>query len=145
VTPPDSQASDGSAVSAGATDSMHQMVPFTATLGIEVLASAPTEVRGRIAWAESLCTVGGALNGGVLMALADNTGGLCAYLNLPEGAAGTATIESKTNFLRGVRDGHATAVSRPLHVGRRFVVVETDVLDDAERLVARVTQTQAVL
>jgi 1,4-dihydroxy-2-naphthoyl-CoA hydrolase len=124
---------------------MHQNVPFAATLGIEVLAAAPTEVRGRIAWAESLCTSGGVLNGGVIMSLADNTGGLCAFLNLPEGSGGTATVESKTNFLRAVRDGHATAVSRPMHVGRRFVVVETDVLDDAERLVARVTQTQAVL
>jgi uncharacterized protein (TIGR00369 family) len=128
-----------------ATASMHQTIPFAATLGIEVLAATPTEVRGRIAWAESLCTSGGVLNGGAIMSLADNTGGLCAFLNLPEGSGGTATVESKTNFLRAVRDGHATAVSRPMHVGRRFVVVETDVLDDAERLVARVTQTQAVL
>ena len=124
---------------------MHEMVPFAGTLGIELLTAAPSEVRGRIAWAESLCTAGGVLNGGVIMSLADNTGALCAYLNLPAGAGGTTTIESKTNFLRAVREGHATATSRPLHVGRRFVVVETDVLDDAERLVARVTQTQAVL
>lgn len=128
-----------------ATASMHETVPFTATLGIALLCAAPAEVRGRIAWAESLCTAGGALNGGVLMSLADNTAGLCAFLNLPEGSGGTATVESKTNFLRAVRDGHATAVCRPMHIGRRFVVVETDVRDDAERLVARVTQTQAVL
>jgi acyl-coenzyme A thioesterase PaaI-like protein len=32
-----------------------------------------------------------------------------------------------------------------MHVGRRFVVVETEVHDDADRLVAKVTQTQAVL
>lgn len=128
-----------------ATSSLHEMVPFAGTLGIEMLSSTASEVRGRIAWAESLCTAGGALNGGVIMSLADNTGALCAYLNLPDGAGGTTTIESKTNFLRAIRDGHATAVSRPMHVGRRFVVVETDVLDDSERLVARVTQTQAVL
>ncbi|HEY7596315.1 MAG TPA: PaaI family thioesterase [Actinophytocola sp.] len=121
------------------------MVPFAGTLGIEMLSSAPSEVRGRLAWAESLCTVGGALNGGAIMALADNTGGLCAFLNLPAGAGSTSTIESKTNFLRAVRDGHATATSRPMHVGRRFVVVETEVHDDAGRLVAKVTQTQAVL
>lgn len=129
----------------GPAPALHEMVPFAGTLGIETLSAAPGEVRGRIAWAESLCTVGGALNGGVIMSLADNTGGMCAFLNLPDGAEGTTTIESKTNFLRAVRDGHATAVSRPIHVGRRFVVVETDVLDDAGRLVARVTQTQAVL
>jgi uncharacterized protein (TIGR00369 family) len=132
-------------VTSDATASFHEMVPFAATLGIEMLSSAPSEVRGRIAWAESLCTVGGALNGGVVMALADNTGALCAFLNLPEGSGGTTTVESKTNFLRAVNDGHATATSRPLHTGRRFVVVETEVHDDADRLVAKVTQTQAVL
>ena len=72
-------------------------------------------------------------------------GTLCAFLNLPDGAGGTTTIESKTNVVRAVKGGHATAVSRPLHVGRRFVIIETDVLDDQERLAARVTQTQAVL
>ena len=138
MTSPDSDAPS-------ATASLHEMVPFAATLGIEMLSSAPSEVRGRVAWAEPLCTVGGALNGGVLMALADNTGALCAYLNLPAGSSGTTTIESKTNFLRAVTQGHATAISRPLHAGRRVVVVETDVLDDEDRLVARVTQTQAVL
>jgi 1,4-dihydroxy-2-naphthoyl-CoA hydrolase len=127
-----------------ATAMMRQAMPFTATLGIDVLHSAREEVQSRLLWHESLTTSGGLLHGGALMALADATGGLCAFLNLPEGA-GTSTIESKTNFLRAVREGHATAVSRPMHVGRRFVVVETDVLDDAEKLVARVTQTQAVL
>ena len=77
-----------------ATASLHEMVPFAGTLGIEMLSSAPSEVRGRIAWAESLCTVGGALNGGVVMSLADNTGVLCAFLNLPDGSAGTTQTQA---------------------------------------------------
>jgi uncharacterized protein (TIGR00369 family) len=78
------------------------------------------------------------------MTLADSLGALCAFLNLPAGAA-TATIESKTNFFRAVRDGHAIAVARPLHVGRTTIVVQTDIRDDGGRRVAQVTQTQAVL
>lgn len=127
------------------TDLLRQLVPFAAHLGIEVLAAAPAEVRGRVAHATELCTSGGALNGGVIMGLADNVGALCAFLNLPDGADGTTTIESKTNFLRAVRSGHATCVARPLHVGKRIIVVESDVVDDENRLVARVTQSQAVL
>jgi uncharacterized protein (TIGR00369 family) len=123
---------------------MRTAMPFAATLGIELLLSGPEEVRGRLAWHESLTTAGGALHGGALMALADSNGGLCAFLNLPEGF-GTSTIESKTNFLRAVRGGFATAVSRPLQVGTRVIVVETDILDDSGRLAVRVTQTQAVL
>lgn len=90
-----------------------------------------------------LCTAGGVLHGGILMTLADTCGAACAFLNLPEGA-GTSTIESKTNFLRGVRSGTVRAASRPVHVGRTTIVVETD-LRDGDRLVAKVIQTQAVL
>jgi uncharacterized protein (TIGR00369 family) len=119
--------------------------PFTAFLGIELVSASPHEVRSRLAWSEALCTAGGILHGGALMGLADNAGGFCAFLNLPEGAAGTATIESKTNFFGPVRRGHVHAVSRPLHTGRRTIVVDTELYDDAGKLVARVTQTQAVL
>jgi 1,4-dihydroxy-2-naphthoyl-CoA hydrolase len=85
------------------------------------------------------------LHGGVLMALADNTGALCAFLNLPGHAEGTSTVASKTNLLRAVRGGHVEAVSRPLHAGRTLLVIETDIRDDQERLVARVTRSQLVL
>jgi uncharacterized protein (TIGR00369 family) len=127
-----------------ATATMRSAMPFAATLGIEVLHSGPEEVHSRLLWDTSLTTSGGLLHGGALMALADATGGLCAFLNLPAGA-GTATIESKTNFLRAVRGGAATATARPLHVGRRVIVVETEIVDDAGKLVAKVTQSQAVL
>jgi 1,4-dihydroxy-2-naphthoyl-CoA hydrolase len=120
-------------------------MPFAATIGSELLEADPTRVRARVAWDESRCTAGGMLHGGVLMSLADSAAALCAFMNLPEGASGTTTVESKSNFLRGVREGSVTATSTPLHKGRRFVVVETELRDDQDRLVAKVTQTQAVL
>ena len=119
--------------------------PFTAFLGVEMISASPHEIRARLAWSAERCTAGGVLHGGALMGFADNVGGFCAFLNLPEGAAGTATIESKTNFFAAVRDGRVHAVSRPLHTGRRTIVVDTELYDDAGKLVARVTQTQAVL
>ena len=85
------------------------------------------------------------MHGGALIGLADNVGGFCAFLNLPDDAAGTATIESKTNFFGPVRSGYVHAISRPLHTGRRTIVVDTELYDDSGKLVARVTQTQAVL
>lgn len=119
-------------------------MPFASLLGVELVSAAPDEVRGRLAWDESRCTTGGVLHGGALMGLADSLGGVCAFLNLPEGA-GTTTVESKTNFLRGVSEGQVEAVCRPLHVGRRFIVLDTDLFDGRGKRVARVTQTQAVL
>ena len=121
-----------------------QLMPFAARLGIGLDAARPDEVRGHLAWSAELCTTGGILHGGALMALADSLGGLCAYLNLPHGAR-TATVSSSTVFTRGIRGGTVTAVARPLHTGRTNIVVQTDLLDESGRLAAQVTQTQAVL
>jgi len=120
-------------------------MPFAAKVGVEIESAKPDEVRGALEWAPDLCTAGGLLHGGALMSVADSVGGLCAYLNLPQGATGTATIESKTNFFRGVREGRLTARAKPLHVGRSFIVVQTNLADASGKPVAQVTQTQAVL
>jgi 1,4-dihydroxy-2-naphthoyl-CoA hydrolase len=125
-------------------DEVLAAVPFAGELGLELDAAAPEEVRGTMGWRPELCTVDGVLHGGALMAFADTLGAVCAFLNLPEGAT-TTTVESKTNFFRAVRGGHVTGVTRPLHRGRRFIVVQTDLLDDERRQVAQTTQTQAVL
>ena len=120
------------------------MIPYVGTLGITVDEATPQLVRGSLRWSPGLCTTGGALNGGAVMSLADNIGALCAFLNLPSGAS-TATVDSATNFFRGVREGALHAAARPLHVGRSFIVVRTDLTDDAGRTVGQTTQTQAVL
>jgi 1,4-dihydroxy-2-naphthoyl-CoA hydrolase len=123
---------------------VNDQMPLGTTLGIRTTGS-PERVEATLDWAPELCTGAGVLHGGVLMALADSAGAVCAFLNLPEGATGTTTIESKTNFFAAVRDGVVRASSRPLHRGRRTIVVETDVFDEHGKHVARTTQTQAVL
>jgi uncharacterized protein (TIGR00369 family) len=122
-----------------------EAAPYTGFLGIEFISASPDEVRSRLAWSADKCTAGGMLHGGALMGLADSAGGLCAFLNLPADSKGTATIESKTNFLGPVRAGYVSGVTRPLHTGKRTIVVDTELYDDDGKLVARVTQTQAVL
>jgi 1,4-dihydroxy-2-naphthoyl-CoA hydrolase len=129
----------------GRVSELLESMPFASVLGLEEVSAEAGQVRGSLAWRPDRCTAAGVLHGGVLMALADSLGGLCAFLNLPEGAAGTTTIESKTNFLRPVRGGRVHGVARPLHAGRMVIVVDTELRDDEGRLVARVTQTQAVL
>jgi uncharacterized protein (TIGR00369 family) len=127
------------------TSFLHDTMPLCRTLGIRGVHQRPDEVRLELDWAPELCTSAGLLHGGAIMALADSAGGACAFVNLPADAAGTATIESKTNFLGAVRAGTVTAVARPLHVGSTTIVVETEVRRDDGRLVAKTTQTQAVL
>jgi 1,4-dihydroxy-2-naphthoyl-CoA hydrolase len=125
------------------TDTVNAQMPLGATLGIRT-SGGEDEVEATLEWAPELCTAGGVLHGGVLMALADSSGAVCAFLNVPSGGS-TVTIESKTNFFGAVREGTVRARSRPLHRGRTTIVVETDLFDSADRHVARTTQTQAVL
>jgi 1,4-dihydroxy-2-naphthoyl-CoA hydrolase len=130
-------------VSADQLASLRDAMPFAALVGIELLEAGPELVRGRLDWSPERCTAGGLMHGAALMALADSCGGVCAFLNLPEGAAGTSTIESKTNFLRAVREGSLTAITTPLHKGRTLIVVETELALDDGSLAAKVTQSQA--
>lgn len=121
---------------------LRDMIPFAAELGIEMLDAEPDLVTARLDWAPGRCTTAEVMHGGALMALADTCGGVCAFMNLPPGATGTATIESKTNFLRAVVHSAATATCRPLHKGRTLIVLETELRRDDGKLAAKVTQTQ---
>jgi 1,4-dihydroxy-2-naphthoyl-CoA hydrolase len=128
-----------------ATEFLHQTMPLCATLGVRARRNDAEAVELELDWSPELCTAAGLLHGGAVMALADSAGGTCAFANLPDGASGTSTIESKTNFLGGIREGTIRAVARPLHVGSATIVVETEVRDGRGRLVAKTTQTQIVL
>jgi 1,4-dihydroxy-2-naphthoyl-CoA hydrolase len=123
---------------------LHGVMPLCATLGITAQSFVPELVTLTLQWSPELCTSAGLLHGGAVMALADSAGGASAFLNLPDGATGTSTIESKTNFLAGVHGGVVTASAKPLRVGSTTIVIETEVTNN-ERLVAKVTQTQLVL
>jgi uncharacterized protein (TIGR00369 family) len=119
-------------------------MPFAAAVGITITETSREQVVARLAWDETRTTSGGALHGGALITLADSAAAVCAFLNLPEGAS-TSTTSSNTVFLRGVRSGTVTATARPLHVGRSTIALVTELRDDEQRLVAQVTQSQAVL
>jgi uncharacterized protein (TIGR00369 family) len=127
------------------TETVRAAMSFADLLGIEGVATAPGSVTLRGHWSSERCTANGVLHGGYLMTLADCAAATCAYLALPVGAAGTTTIEAKTNFLRAVRAGAVTAEATIVHAGRRTLVVQTDVRDDDGALVSRTLQTQAVL
>ena len=65
-------------------------------------------------------------------------------LNLPPDAS-TTTIESKTNFIAAGRNGTVRAEATPLHRGKRTMVWQTRVTDEAGRLLSLTIQTQMVL
>jgi 1,4-dihydroxy-2-naphthoyl-CoA hydrolase len=128
------------------TETVQSTMPLCATFGITASEFTPERVVLQLDWQAGLCTSAGLLHGGALMALADSAGAASAFLNIPEGASGTSTIESKTNFLGAVREGASiTATATPLHRGATTIVVETELRAADGKLVAKTTQTQAVL
>ena len=115
------------------------------TLGIRTVSASKEQVVLALDWRSEITQPAGLMHGGALMTLADTAGGSLSYANLPPGATGTSTIESKTNFLAAVSSGTVTATARVLKAGRSVIVIETEVTDDQGRLVAKVAQTQIVL
>ena len=121
-------------------------MPFAKGLGLTVTESGKDRVVGELEVTEALCTTGRIMHGGALMALADTLGAVGAFLNLPEDAKATTTIESKTNFLGAAPLGaRIEAVCEPVHVGGRTSVWQTRINRDDGKAVAIVTQTQMVL
>jgi uncharacterized protein (TIGR00369 family) len=113
-------------------------------LGIRYVEASPERIVAELTIRDDLRTVGGALHGGTLMALADTVGATAAFSNLPPGAS-TTTLESKTNFFAAGRDGAVRAEATSLHRGRTTMVWQTRVTDSSGRLLSLTIQTQMVL
>ena len=113
-------------------------------LGMRYVEATEDRLVAELTIRDDLRTVGGALHGGTLMALADTVGATATFLNLPPGAS-TTTLESKTNFFAAGRDGVVRAEATPLHRGRTTMVWQTRVTDESGRLLSLTIQTQMVL
>jgi uncharacterized protein (TIGR00369 family) len=124
-------------------DALIALMPFAGHLGLVLDEADADRVIIRLDWAPHLCTTGGILHGGALMALADTAGALVTFLGLPEGKT-TATITSTSHMFRPVSGGTVRAVAVPVHRGRTTVTAETSVFDLEDRLVAQTVQVQAV-
>lgn len=114
-------------------------------LGIQLVEVTPEKVIATLAVRPDLCTTGKILHGGSIMAFADTLGAIGTVVNMPQGH-GTATIESKTNFVGGAAEGSViTGESTPVHRGKTTQVWQTRITNAQGKLVALVTQTQIVM
>jgi uncharacterized protein (TIGR00369 family) len=121
-------------------------IPFAELKGVTFVEADKDRVVARMLVRSDLCTVSRSIHGGAVMAFADSVGAAATVINLPEDAKGTTTIESKTNFIGGAREGTTVvATATPVHRGRRTQVWQTRLETEEGKLVAIVTQTQMVL
>ena len=121
-------------------------IPLAKAMGVTFTEVDPDKVVATMVVRPDLCTLGNTIHGGAVMAFADSVGATATVINLPPEAKGTTTIESKTNFVSGAKEGTiVTATATPIHKGRRTQVWQTRLVNEEGRLVAVVTQTQRVL
>jgi 1,4-dihydroxy-2-naphthoyl-CoA hydrolase len=124
----------------------HLLEPlFPGLMGVRVLELAPERVVAELAVRPDLCTTGGILHGGAIMAFADTLGAIGTVVNMPEGKR-TATTDSSTKFIGPAKvDTTVVAECVALHRGRTTMVWQTSIKSAEGKLCAVVTQTQLVL
>jgi uncharacterized protein (TIGR00369 family) len=121
-------------------------MPFAELKGVTFTEAGMDRVVAKMLVRPDLCTLRNTIHGGAVMAFADSVGAAATVINLPADAKGTTTIESKTNFIGGAKEGATViATATPVHRGRRTQVWQIRLETEDGKLVAVVTQTQMVL
>src|ERR1700748_3579087 len=121
-------------------------MPFAELQGVIFTEATKERVVAQMLVRPDLCTLNHIVHGGAVMAFADSVGAAGTFINLPDDAKGTTTIESKTNFIGGAKEGvTVVGTATPIHRGRRTQVWQTRLETEDGKLVAIVTQTQMVL
>jgi uncharacterized protein (TIGR00369 family) len=104
-------------------------------MGMSMVSANPKEIRIELRIGPEHLQPQGLVNGGVLAALVEVAGSWGGVLNAPPGMQ-VVGVENHTSFLRPARSGKLLATARPVHIGRRSQLWETQVEDEAGKLVA---------
>ncbi len=130
-----------------AIDDIQEMLAplFPGMLGLRLRSIDVERVVAELTVRPNLCTVGGILHGGVIMAFADTLGAIGTVLNLSVGTR-TTTTDSSTKFIGAARAGTMViGEAIALHRGRSTMVWQTTLRTQDGKLCAVVTQTQLIL
>jgi uncharacterized protein (TIGR00369 family) len=114
--------------------------PVASLIGFELTAIEPGRAVIQLVAEARHANPMGTLHGGILCDIADAAMGMAYASTLDEGETFT-TLELKINFLKPVWTGRLVATGRVVKGGRTIGLVECDVVDEKERLVARATST----
>ena len=114
--------------------------PIARLIGFEIDSVKPGEAVITLRATEAHANPMGTLHGGVLCDIADAAMGIAYASNLEEGESFT-TLELKINFLKPVWNARLVATGRVVKQGRTIGMVECDITDEQDSLVARATST----
>jgi uncharacterized protein (TIGR00369 family) len=128
-------------------DELHQLVagklpppPIAALIGFTLSAVTPGEAVIEFAAGRQHANPMGTLHGGVLCDIADAAMGIAYASTLAEGET-FATLELKINFLKPVWTAKLRAIGRIVKRGKTLGLLECDITDEQQDLVARASST----
>jgi len=129
----------------------HWQQAFQGTLlemvGFNIVSASKQLVLAELPFRAELRQVTGLFHAGAVLTLADSAATTLANLHTqvsPEEfdpGRFPLTVQLNANFIRNTATSKLVAESVPVHVGRRTIVVRTDVRDASGRLLATVTNT----
>jgi uncharacterized protein (TIGR00369 family) len=111
---------------------------FDSEIGLEFLELTPDGGAARLEINDKLLQPWGIVHGGVYCAIIESLASVSGQVWLTENGGGNVVgVNNNTDFLRAISSGAVTAVSTPIHRGRRQQLWLITITDDKERVVAR--------
>ncbi|HEX3283244.1 MAG TPA: PaaI family thioesterase [Mycobacterium sp.] len=111
---------------------------FDSELGLKYIELTPDGGRARLEINDKLLQPAGIVHGGVYCSIVESLASLSGAVWLSENGGGNVVgVNNNTDFLRAISSGTVTAVSTPIHRGRRQQLWLITITDDNDRLVAR--------
>lgn len=114
--------------------------PLGSVLGIELESMGNGESRWRMGAGAEHANPMGTMHGGVLCDIGDAALSTAFMSTLEDGQLFT-TVDLRINFLRPVRTDRLVAVGRVVHRGRTIGMAESEVTNEDDELVAKLSGT----
>jgi uncharacterized protein (TIGR00369 family) len=114
--------------------------PIATLLGFHLTSIEPGQAIFEFEATERHANPMGTLHGGILCTIADSAMGM-AYASLLEAGESFTTLEMKINFLKPVWQARLRAIGRVIKNGRSIGLVECDILDEQDTLIAHAIST----
>lgn len=111
---------------------------FDSEIGLQYLEVTPDGGRAQLTITDKVLQPWGIVHGGVYCSIVESLASVSGHVWLSEHGGGTVVgVNNNTDFLRAIKGGTVTAVSEPIHRGRRQQLWLITITDEDDRVVAR--------
>ena len=111
---------------------------FDSEIGLRYVDVTPDGGSAELEIHDKLLQPWGIMHGGVYCSIVESLASVSGHVWLTANGGGTVVgVNNNTDFLRAISSGTVTAVSTPIHRGRRQQLWLITITDDSDRVVAR--------